>query len=108
MLLQTQAPAAPGQQGGMGAYSGILMMVLIFVVFYFFMIRPQTKRQKEITAQREAMKQGDRVVTSGGIYGKIRDIKETTVTVEIADNVRITVDKNSVFATAADIPAETK
>ncbi|HRG03542.1 MAG: preprotein translocase subunit YajC [Bacteroidia bacterium] len=108
MLLQTQAPAAPGQQGGMGAYSGILMMVLIFVVFYFFMIRPQTKRQKEIKAQREAMKQGDRVVTSGGIYGKIRDIKETTVTVEIADNVRITVDKNSVFATAADIPAETK
>jgi len=91
MLLQTQAPAAPGQQGGMGAYSGILMMVLIFVVFYFFMIRPQTKRQKEIKAQREAMKQGDRVVTSGGIYGKIRDIKETTV-----------------FATAADIPAETK
>ena len=108
MLLQKQAPAAPGQQGGMGAYSGILMMVLIFVVFYFFMIRPQTKRQKEIKAQREAMKQGDRVVTSGGIYGKIRDIKETTVTVEIADNVRITVDKNSVFATAADIPAETK
>ena len=108
ILLQTQAPAAPGQQGGMGAYSGILMMVLIFVVFYFFMIRPQTKRQKEIKAQREAMKQGDRVVTSGGIYGKIRDIKETTVTVEIADNVRITVDKNSVFATAADIPAETK
>ena len=108
MLIQTQAPAAPGQQGGMGAYSGILMMVLIFVVFYFFMIRPQTKRQKEIKAQREAMKQGDRVVTSGGIYGKIRDIKETTVTVEIADNVRITVDKNSVFATAADIPAETK
>ena len=108
MLLQTKAPAAPGQQGGMGAYSGILMMVLIFVVFYFFMIRPQTKRQKEIKAQREAMKQGDRVVTSGGIYGKIRDIKETTVTVEIADNVRITVDKNSVFATAADIPAETK
>ena len=54
------------------------------------------------------MKQGDRVVTSGGIYGKIRDIKETTVVIEIADNVRITVDKNSVFATAADIPADTK
>ena len=107
ILLQAAAPATQGQ-GGMASYSGILMIVLIFVVFYFFMIRPQTKRQKEIKAQREAMKQGDRVVTSGGIYGKIRDIKETTVVIEIADNVRITVDKNSVFATAADIPADTK
>ncbi len=105
ILLQAPAPA-PGQ-GGMGSYSGILMMVLIFVVFYFFMIRPQSKKQKEIRAQREAMKQGDRVVTSGGIYGRIRDIKENTITVEIADNVRITVDKNSVFATANDI-SETK
>ncbi len=108
IILQAQTAAAPGQQGMMGGYGGILMMVLIFVVFYFFMIRPQTKRQKEIKAQREAMKPGDKVVTSGGIYGKIRDIKETTITVEIADNVRVTVDKNSVFATAADIPAETK
>ena len=108
ILLQATAPAAQGLSGGMGSYTGILMMVAIFVVFYFFMIRPQTKRQKEIKAQREAMKQGDRVVTSGGIYGKIRDIKDTTVTVEIADNVRITVDKNSVFATAADLPADTK
>ena len=104
MLLQAKAP---GAQGGLGSYTGILMMGAIFVVFYFFMIRPQSKRQKEIKAQREAMRQGDRVVTSGGIYGKVRDIKETTVTVEIADNVRITVDKNSVFATAADLP-ETK
>jgi preprotein translocase subunit YajC len=99
--------AATGQQGGMASYSGILMMVLIFVVFYFFMIRPQSKRQKEIKNQRAAMKQGDRVVTSGGIYGKVRDIKETTIVVEIAENVRITVDKNSVFATANDLP-ETK
>ena len=94
--------------GGMSQYSGILMMVLIFVVFYFFMIRPQTKRQKEIKKQREAMKPGDRVVTSGDIYGKVRDIKETTITVEVAENVRITVDKNSVFATAADLPADNK
>lgn len=102
VLLQAQAPASG--QGGMGSYTGILMMVLIFVVFYFFMIRPQSKRQKEIKAQREAMKQGDKVVTSGGIYGKVRDIKDTTIVVEIAENVRITVDKNSVFATANDIP----
>ena len=54
------------------------------------------------------MKVGDKVVTSGGIYGKVKDIKETTITVEIAENVRITVDKNSVFATAADLPNEVK
>ncbi len=97
ILLQA-APKSP-----MGSWSGILMMVAIFVIFYFFMIRPQTKRQKEIRKQREAMKKGDKVVTSGGIYGKVKDIKETTVTVEIADNVRITVDKNSIFSTVSDI-----
>ena len=105
ILLQA---AAPGAGGGMGGYQGILMMALIFVVFYFFMIRPQSKRQKEIKKQREAMKQGDSVVTSGGIYGKVKDIKETTVTVEIADKVLIKVDKNSVFATAEDAKTEVK
>lgn len=100
-----QAPAATG---GASGYSGILMMVLIFVVFYFFMIRPQSKRQKEIKKQREAMKTGDKVVTSGGIYGRVREVKDTTVTVEIAENVRIKVDKNSVFATAEDIQSPAK
>ncbi len=98
---------APAQPEGNGMMS-ILMMVLIFVVFYFFMIRPQTKKQKEIRKQRETMKAGDQVLTAGGIYGKIRDVKETTVTVEIADNVRIKVDKNSVYLAAEDVPAATK
>ena len=104
ILLQAAAPAA----GGASGYTSILMMVLIFVVFYFFMIRPQSKRQKEIKKQLEAMKPGDSVVTSGGIYGKVKDIKENTVTVEIADNVRVKVDKNSVFATAEDIQTPAK
>lgn len=107
ILLQAQTTDTTGA-GGMGSYSGILMMVLIFVVFYFFMIRPQSKRQKEIKKQREAMKPGDSVVTSGGVYGKVKDIKETTVIIEIADNVRIKVDKNSVFATAEDIQTQAK
>lgn len=98
LLLQAAAPAGKG--GGM---SGILMMVLIFVVFYFFMIRPQQKRQKEIKKQRENMQVGDKVVTSGGIYGKIREIKEdNTVIIEIAENVRIKVDKSSVFLSLQD------
>ena len=104
ILLQAAAPAA----GGASSYSGILMMVLIFVVFYFFMIRPQSKRQKEIKKQREAMQVGDKVVTSGGIYGKVKELKETTVVIEIAENVRIKVDKNSVFATAEDIQSPAK
>ena len=104
ILLQAAAPAA----GGASSYSGILMMVLIFVVFYFFMIRPQSKRQKEIKKQREAMQVGDKVVTSGGIYGKVKEIKETTVIVELAENVRIKIDKNSVFATAEDIQTPAK
>ena len=99
ILLQA-APATPGTGGG---YTGILMLILIFVVFYFFLIRPQSKRQKEIKKQREAMKAGDHVITSGGIYGKIREIKEdNTVIIEIAENVRIKVDKSSVFLSLQD------
>ena len=100
ILLDAPA-AAPG--GGAGGMTGILMMVLIFAIFYFFMIRPQSKRQKEIKKQRDAMKAGDKVITSGGIYGKIRDIKDdNSVIIEIADNVRIKVDKGSVFISAQD------
>jgi preprotein translocase subunit YajC len=94
-----QQPA--GQQSN--GLSGILMMVLIFVVFYFFMIRPQQKRQKEIKKQRENMQIGDKVITSGGIYGKIRELKDDgTVIIEIAENVKIKVDKSSVFASVQD------
>ena len=94
-----QAAAAPAGQNG---WSSILMIVLMFVVIYFFMIRPQQKRQKEIKKFRESIKSGDKVITAGGIYGKVKDVKETTITLEIADNVRITIDKNSVYANAVD------
>ena len=94
-----QAAAAPAGQNG---WSSILMIVLMFVVIYFFMIRPQQKRQKEIKKFRDSIKNGDKVITAGGIYGKVKDVKETTITLEIADNVRITIDKNSVYANALD------
>jgi preprotein translocase subunit YajC len=94
-----QAAAAPAGQNG---WSSILMIVLMFVVIYFFMIRPQQKRQKEIKKFRESIKAGDKVITAGGIYGKVKDVKETTITLEVADNVRITIDKNSVYANAVD------
>jgi preprotein translocase subunit YajC len=85
-----------------------LPIILIIAVFYFFMIRPQQKRQKEIKKQRESMQVGDKVVTSGGIYGKVKEIKDNAVIVEIAENVRIKVDKNYVFASAEDLNSQQK
>ena len=106
-LLNVILQAAPAPTG-LGQYSNLFLIILMIAVFYFFMIRPQAKRQKEIKKQRDAMQAGDRVVTSGGIYGKVKEVKETSVIVEIADNVRIKVDKNSVFASAEDAQTETK
>lgn len=86
----------------MAEYGNIIMIVLLVFIFYFFMIRPQQKRQKEIRKFRESLGEGDRVVTAGGIYGKIRRIKETTFVIEIAQGVNITIDKGSVYPTAGD------
>ena len=92
ILLQAEA------KGGFEQYSGIIMIGLIFVVFYFFLIRPQQKKQKEVAKAREAIKTGDKVVLGSGIYGKVREIKDTSFIVEIAEGVKVKVDKNSVFA----------
>jgi len=101
LALILQAPAAENA-GGMGNFSGIIMIVLLFVVFYFFMIRPQSKRQKEIKNFRASLKVGDKVITSGGIYGRIKEINDDSVLLEIDENVRVRVDKNSIFGTASD------
>ena len=99
-LVLLQAEAGTAQQGNQ--WSFWIMMILIFVVFYFFMIRPQTKRQKELQKQRESMKKGDKVVTAGGIYGEIKEVQETTFIITIAKDVTIKVSKESVFADVAD------
>ncbi len=78
------------------------MLVLIFVVFYFFLIRPQSKRQKELRKFQDSLVSGKRVVTSGGIYGKIREVKDNVVILEVADNVRIKVNKSMVFESPED------
>ena len=97
---------AAGQNAG-GGYSTIIMMVAIFVIFWLFMIRPQQKRQKELQKKRDALGINDRIVTSGGLYGVIKDIKQTEFVVEIADGVRVRVDKGSVFP-AGDSEAAAK
>lgn len=92
--------ATGGNMGGMS--TTLLMMVAIFAIFYFFMIRPQQKKQKELQKSREAMKTGDKVVTSGGIHGKIREVGDTWFLVEVADGVKLKFEKGSVYASSAD------
>lgn len=89
------------QQGGNAGVMNLVMIVAFIAIFYFFMIRPQQKKQKEIKKFREGLNVGDRVITAGGIYGKIRGVKDNTIVLEIADNVRITIDKGSVYPSAA-------
>ena len=79
-----------------------LPLLLIIVVFYFFMIRPQMKRQKETRKFREALAKGDKVVTTGGIYGKIAEVKETVIILEVAKDVQIKVDKNGIIEAMSD------
>jgi len=101
-LLFIVAQAQP--QGGL--YSMLLPMVLIIVVFYFFMIRPQMKRQKELAKFRLSLQKGDKVVTTGGIYGKIEEIKDNIIVLEIAPNVKVRVDKSVVLKDITDAPVQ--
>ena len=96
LLLQAQA------QGG-GSMSFLIMMVAIFAIMWFFMIRPQQKKQKEIRKFQNSLQEGSKVVTGGGVYGTVKHInlEQNTVDVEVARGVVITVAKNYVFADAA-------
>lgn len=84
----------------------MIMIIAMIVIFYFFMIRPQSKKQKEIKKAREALQSGDKVVTAGGIHGKIKEISDLTVIIEIAQGVSIKVDKTSVFPAGQQEPVK--
>ena len=90
------ATASDGPMGALGGLGGMLPLVLMFVVLYFVMIRPQMKRQKEHKAMIDALAKGDEVVTTGGMLGKISKIGETYMTVEIASGVEIQVQRGAV------------
>ena len=94
-ILLFAQPAANGAKGGSG-YSMLFFLGLMILVFYFFMIRPQQKKQKQVQQFRENLKKGDKIVTIGGIHGKISDVQEGTFTIEIADNVKVTIEKAAV------------
>lgn len=96
------APQAEGEAGAGSGWSGIIMIVALIAIFYFFMIRPQSKKQKEIRKFREAMQKGDKVITAGGIHGKIKEIKENVIVLQVDDNVKITIDKAMVYPSAGD------
>jgi preprotein translocase subunit YajC len=91
---------------GQNMFSMILPMILIIVVFYFFMIRPQVKRQKELQKFRSALQKGDKVVTTGGLYGRIEEIKENIIMLEIAPGVKVKVDKSVVLKDISDAPVQ--
>ncbi len=94
---------AQAAQPGGNALTGMLVpMLVIIVIFYFFMIRPQVKRQKELKVFRESLSKGDKVVTTGGIYGKIVEIKENVVIIEVDTNVNIRVDKAAIIKDMSD------
>ncbi|MFP4023185.1 MAG: preprotein translocase subunit YajC [Thiohalospira sp.] len=90
---------------GSSPLTSFLPLLLIILIFYFFMIRPQMKRQKELRKYRESLKKGDKVITTGGIYGKVDGIKDNYVIVEIDNDVKIKIDKSAILKDATDISA---
>lgn len=96
-LLNAEPAASAQTQGQAGSsWSMWIMLILIFVVMWLFMIRPQRKQQKELQKFREGLKKGDKVVTIGGIYGTVAEVKEKSLLLEVDSNVKLRVDKNSV------------
>ena len=103
MNLITILQTTPAPHGGLGQYSCLIMMLLIFVVMYIFMIRPQQKKQKEIAKFRDNLKKGDKIVTVGGIYGVVAEVKENHLLVEVDNGVKIKVDKTCVVNDITDV-----
>ena len=97
VLLMTQ-PAE-----GQNPLTSFLPLLLIIVVFYFFMIRPQMKRQKDLRKYRDALQKGDKVITTGGIYGKVEGIKDNYIIVEVDNNVKLKIDKSAILKDSSDI-----
>ncbi|MCD4769035.1 MAG: preprotein translocase subunit YajC [Bacteroidales bacterium] len=98
-FLYLMGPAPEGQN----PLVTFLPLILVFVVFYFFMIRPQVRKQKDLTKYRSELKKGDKIITTGGIYGKITDVKDNTITVDVADGVLLRIDKSAVLKDSSDI-----
>ena len=89
IILQAEA------EGG-DTWMSLLPLFLILIVFYFFFIRPQTKKNKDQKKFREALKKGDKIVTLGGIHGRVAEVKETTVIIEVGNQIKMMVEKSAI------------
>ena len=102
MILFSNIAYAMGQggapDGGAGGFSAFVPLILMFVIFYFLLIRPQQKKTKEHKQMIDNLKTGDRIITSGGLHGRVTGVSESTLTVEIAEKVRVKVNRGSVSA----------
>lgn len=97
------AQASPGGGGGpAGTVLSLVPFILIFIIFYFLLILPQQKRQKKVRAMLEALKKGDKVVTAGGIWGTVTNLGKDTVTLQVADNTKIKIQRDSIARLRAD------
>lgn len=94
MPIFAQAAATPS--GAMGGFSTLIMFGLMFAVMYFLIIRPQQKRQKEHQKMLDAVKKGDRVITSGGLHGVVKDVREDVLLVKIAENTVVELSRGAV------------
>lgn len=93
-------PAEGAESNPLGMF---LPLIAILVIFWVFMIRPQAKRQKELRKFRDSLQKGDKVITTGGIYGKIVSVKENLIVMQVDENTNITVDKASVLKDSSDL-----
>ena len=107
-LLQAAEAVVTEQPQQPGPWTFYIMIGLMILVLYFFMWRPESKRRKEMAKFREGLKKGDKIVTAGGIYGTVKEVKDTTLLIEVDSNVTLRVDRNMVVADASALQQQAK
>ena len=100
LFLMGQPASGGGQTNPLVTF---LPLILVFVVFYFFMIRPQMKKQKEMNNYRSSLQKGDKVITTGGIYGRVTEVKDNFVMIDVGGDVKLKVDKSALLKDPSDV-----
>ena len=96
-FLYLMGQPAGGSGGQSNALVTFLPLILVFVVFYFFMIRPQMKKQKDLNTYRSSLKKGDKVITTGGIYGRVNEVKDNYIMMDAGSDIKLKVDKSALL-----------